>query len=155
MRKLVILFLSMFFWCCNQPETVPVMLQAEELEVIKQTFPYRDRFAWTTFDGPRFPPKGWHQTKQQKEKTQKKIDSAKANQPKKQIWFVKDTLFNPSDFTSSDKYYYDSRIKLDTIFFNLEKALFTAIYPKQSARLTSIKSKYYIFVSVNSIKKTK
>lgn len=154
MRKLSILFLCLLFWRCNsQPEIIPIKLQAEELEVIKNTFPNHDPIPWKIFEGPKFPPKGWHQTKEQREKFKKAMDSIKRNKSEKLIWFVKDTLFNPANFSSGNKYHYDPRIKLDTIFFNLEKQLFTSKYPKQVAKLDGLMFGNYVFASADSIKK--
>ncbi|RYY05885.1 MAG: hypothetical protein EOP43_07830 [Sphingobacteriaceae bacterium] len=103
MRAISMLFLSMFFWGCNfQSEIVPVKLQAEELEVIKQTFPDFDFPAWRLIKTPQ-------------------LSSQKVNQLKPQIGFVTDTLFNPVSFPSGNEYRRDLRIKLDTVFFDLQK----------------------------------
>lgn len=152
MKKLFIL-IFLFIACNPQPEMIPVKLQPEELEVIRQTFPDHDIFAWKILEMPKFPPKTWHQTTGQKEKFKKAIDSIKSNKSKKQIWFVTDTLFNPTNFRSGNKYHNDPRIKLDTIFFHLEKELFTIKYPKQAAKLDGLMFKNYVFASIDSIEK--
>ncbi|MVN21578.1 hypothetical protein [Mucilaginibacter arboris] len=144
------------FCCCHsQPEIIPVKLQAEELEVIKYTFPNNDPIPWKILEAPKFPPKGFHQTKGQRERFKKAIDSIKRNKSERLIWFVKDTLFNPTNFSSGNKYYHDPRIKLDTTFFNLEKKLFTIKYPKQAAKLDGLMFGNYVFASADSIRKLK
>ncbi|RYE28718.1 MAG: hypothetical protein EOP42_16125 [Sphingobacteriaceae bacterium] len=154
MRKLFILFLCLLFWRCNsQPKIITVKLQAEELEVIRYTFPNQDPFPEKIHEGPLFPPRKVHQTKKQKEKIKEAIDNTRSNKSEKQIWFVNDTLFNPANSSLNNKYYHDPRIKLDTMFFHLEKELFTNRYPKQAIKLNGLTFGNYVFASADSIKK--
>lgn len=155
MRKLAILFLSLFFWRCNsQPKIVPVKFQAEELEVIKQTFPDEYCCDLANFEVPKFLPKGWHQTKKQRERLKKFKDSISGTKPVRHIWFVKDTLYNPASFILSNKYYNDPRIKIDTAFTQLEKVLFTELYPKQAAKLSNLIIGKQIFKPIDSAEKS-
>ncbi len=155
MRKPFVLFLCLFFACNSEPKIVQIKLQAEELEVIKYTFPDHDIIPWNILDAPKFPLKGFHKTKEQRERWKKTADSINRIQPKTQIWFVEDTLFNPANFSLGKEYHLDPRVKLDTIFFNLEKQLFTIKYPKQAAKLDGLMFGNYVFASVDSIKKLK
>lgn len=145
----------MFFGrCTSQPKIVPVKLQAEELEVIKNTFPDEYCCDLPNFERPRFLPKGQHQTKKQREQLQKQKDSISGTEIKSHIWFVKDTLYNPSNLKFSSKYFSDKRIEIDTVFSKLEKALFTNLYPKQPAKISGLNIGKQLFKPIDSSKKS-
>ncbi|RYE35833.1 MAG: hypothetical protein EOP42_05570 [Sphingobacteriaceae bacterium] len=81
------------------------------------------------------------------------------NKLNKVIWFVSDTLYNPSKLKPATIYPHvpriNPRVKLDTIFFNLEKKLYTDLYPKQAAKIAGLMIGDYILKSIDSIPQLK
>lgn len=153
MRKLTILFLSVFFYKCNsQPEIIQVKLQAEELQVIKDTFPSAVCCYWQQMEhGFR---SDSNESRADENKRFKKIaDSIYQNQLGKVIWLVKDTLFNPANIFPNISYPHNSRVKLDTSYSILEKNLHTDGYPNQAVKLDGLIIGNYLFSSVDSVKK--
>jgi hypothetical protein len=154
MRKLIILICLFTFACTSKPKPViiPLKLQAEELEVIKDTFYDASCCYWQQME---YGFKSDVKESREAEEKRYKIwsDNIYQHLPDKLIWFVKDTLYNPKDFRSSIKYYQNPRIKLDTIFAVLEKDLFTMKYPKQAIRLDGLIVGNFAFESADSLKK--
>ncbi|RYE16689.1 MAG: hypothetical protein EOP42_33520, partial [Sphingobacteriaceae bacterium] len=83
MKKLWMLFLPMFFWGCHdQPKTEIVKLQAEELEVIKQTLPKDTDIYWQKIKV--------HNSQISSKNIHYEL-VANSNKSDKIVWFVKDT----------------------------------------------------------------
>ncbi|RYE22783.1 MAG: hypothetical protein EOP42_24005 [Sphingobacteriaceae bacterium] len=151
MKNYWILFLPVFFGrCTSQIKTEIVKLQAEELEVIKQTFPQDYCCKTEIFEPPLFPPKGSHITKKYNQRLKGLKDSVDRLKPEIQIWFVKDTLYS----VSNQKYSFDARSKLEAAFSKLEKSLFSPLYPKQPAKLAGLTIGKQIFKPYDSVKKS-
>ncbi|RYE22782.1 MAG: hypothetical protein EOP42_24000 [Sphingobacteriaceae bacterium] len=109
--------------------------------MIKQTFPQDSIIYWQKIEMHYIQPL----TKSTKsEKSSNKV-----------ILFVNDTLYNPSKLRLTTVYPHvpriNPRVKLDTIFFNLEKKLYTDLYPKQAAKIAGLMIGDYILKSIDSI----
>lgn len=153
MKKLAILFLYLFFWRCNpQPEMIPVKLQPEELEVIKDTFPdavccywQQAEYGFRSFE---------KESREEEDKRFKKwADSIYKNQSSKIIWFVNDTLYNPMDLSLVKEHHIDKRIKLDSSYLKLENSLFSRNYEKKAIKLSGLNIGKYFFESFTLAKK--
>lgn len=122
--------------------------------MIKQTLPPDYCCNLKDYEIPKFLPKDSLLRKKQLAQLKKLRDSISITKPENQIWFVKDTLYNPADFVLNHDYYNDSRIEIDPEFIDLEKSLFTDLYSKQPVKLAGLIIGNQILKPYDSAKKS-